>query len=195
MGGYLFHDWMNIQKLVKGCQAQKPEAQRILYERYSGPLMGICLRYGRSREDAEDIFQEAFIRIFQQIDQLREAQALPAWVKRLTVNTAINHYRKQKRLREQGVGELDLENHRDMAQSPEILDQLDNEALLLLINKLPDGYRIIFNLYVIEGYSHKEIAEVMNTSENSSKSQLYKAKKALKKMICELNLIEDERRA
>ncbi len=91
--------------------------------------------------------------------------------------------------------ELDLENHRNMSQGPEILDQLDNEALLSLINKLPDGYRMIFNLYVIEGYSHKEIAEVMKTNENSSKSQLYKAKKALKKMISERNLIEDERRA
>lgn len=186
---------MNNQKLVKGCKAHKPEAQRILYERFSGPLMGICLRYGRSREDAEDIFQEAFIRIFQQIDQLKEPQALGAWLRRLTVNTAINHYRKNKRLREYMPDELDLENHRNMSQGPEILDQLDNEALLSLINKLPDGYRMIFNLYVIEGYSHKEIAEVMKTNENSSKSQLYKAKKALKKMISERNLIEDERRA
>lgn len=185
---------MTNKKLIKGCKARNPKVQQILYERFSAQVMGICRRYGKSREDSEDIFQEAFIRIFEQIEKVRDPQALVAWIKKTVVNTAINHYKKQKKYQERYQMEENIAEISSLSSSPDVLHQLNNETLLQLIKKLPDGYRIVFNLYVIEGYNHQEIAEMLDTHVNNSKSQLYKARKALKKMVLDLNLIEDERR-
>ena len=150
--------------------------------------MGICLRYGKNREDAEDIFQEAFVRVFKSIHKIEKTESLDAWVKRIVINTAINYFHKNKKhyghLNQDFLYENDgYENYK------KIIGKLSNEELLELINNLPDGYRMVFNLYVIEGYSHKEIADILKTNSANTKVQLSKAKKALKNMIARLNFV------
>lgn len=187
---------MTDLELVKACKANNPKAQKILYQRYAEKLMGVCMRYGNSREDAEDIFQEAFVKVFHSIHKLKKVESLNAWVKRIVINTAINHYQKHKKhyghIHEEFAYEINENNDHDYDK---IIGYLDSKELLKVINQLSPGYRMVFNLYVIEGYSHKEIGKMLNITPNNSKSQLFKAKNNLKKMIQKLNLIDDERRA
>lgn len=180
---------MTDEQLIKACKRQDPKAQEQLYRRYAGRLMGICLRYGKSREEAEDIFQEAFIKVFQHISNLKEDLALDAWVKKIVVHTAINHYHKNKKHFDTVDGDMIQENNEN-EDYQKIMDQLSNEELLKLINQLPPGYRMVFNLYIIEGYTHPEIAEMLNTSVSNSKNQLMKAKNTLKRKLEELNLVK-----
>ena len=168
-------------ELIKACQAKNPKAQELLYNRYAGRLMGICMRYGAGKDEAKDIFQEAFIKVFENINKVTQVETLNAWIKRIVINTAINHYHQQQK-RYTALPELYPETAFDDAHE-RIIDQLSQEELLNLIQKLPAGYKFVFNLYAIEGYSHKEIAEMMQTSESNSKNQYAKAKKALQKMI------------
>lgn len=168
-------------ELIKACQAKNSKAQELLYNRYAGRLMGICMRYGASKEEAQDIFQEAFIKVFENIHKVTQVETLNAWIKKIVINTAINHYHQQQK-RYTALPELYSETEFDDAHE-RIIDQLSQEELLNLIQKLPAGYKFVFNLYAIEGYAHKEIAEMMQTSESNSKNQYAKAKKALQKMI------------
>lgn len=179
---------MTDEELVKACQAQNPKAQSTLYNRYAGRLMGVCLRYANDSAEAEDIFQEAFIKIFAHIDQVRP-ETLSAWIKRIVINTAINHYRQQKKYH--GIDEINdsVENEYFDTQTNAI-DNLSQEELLNLIQKLPKGYKMVFNLFAIEGYAHKEIGEIMNITEANSKNIYAKAKKSLQKMIVSTNTIK-----
>lgn len=182
---------MTEAELIKACKAKKPKAQALLYELYADKLMGICMRYGNRRADAEDIFQEAFIKVFNSIHKLKKNDSLGAWIKRIVVNTAINHYHKNKKYQEhvnpESIGDIE-----ENTSYNDIIERLNNEELLKLINQLASGYRMVFNLYVIEGYSHKEIAKMLGTNTSNTKVQLYKAKKALKKMMVQLNITEED---
>ncbi|MCU0447804.1 MAG: RNA polymerase sigma factor [Microscillaceae bacterium] len=184
---------MTIEELISGCQKQEPKAQHLLYQRFAGRVMGICMRYADSRDDAKDIFQESFIRVFKNIDKLQNIGTFEAWLRRLVVNTALSYLQKNKKYQTQLNEEVLIETaeNEDYRQ---ILAGFSREDLVALINRLPTGYRTVFNLYVIEGYAHQEIAQMLETSETNSKNQLMKAKRALQKMINEQNLYENYER-
>lgn len=143
-------------------------------------LFGVCLRYAKDREEAKDLLQEGFIQIYKDLYQYQPTGALGAWMRKVVVNVALQHIRKQKRL-------FPTVALSEAAASVEVEDELFSnfreQALIQLIQQLPDGYRAVFNLYVIEGYSHKEIADQLGIAEASSKSQLSRAKQALRKML------------
>ena len=177
------------RELIKGCKANKSKYQKALYDTYVGKVMGVCRRYTNSYEDAEDVLQEAFVKIFKYIGNVKEEKALPSWIKRTTVNTAITIYQRNKKHQDQinyeHVGELNVETEH-------IISQLSNQELVALINQLPDGYRVVFNLYVIEGFNHREIAEMLEVSEGTSKSQLSRAKALLKNFLKKTEIISYE---
>lgn len=167
------------KRLVKALKAGKPAAQRRLYELTSGKMMVLCLRYARNQEEAEDILQEGFLRVFRKIDTFKGNGSLEGWVRRVITNVAIRHYQKNARLHVVvGLEEVEYELGEDLLEQDIAL-----EALLDMVQRLPDGYRMVFNLYAIEGFSHEEIAQKLAISIGTSKSQLARARKSLRQML------------
>ncbi len=144
-------------------------------------MMAVCLRYARSREEAEDLLQDAFIKVFDGIGDFQFKGSLEGWIRKITVNTALRHYKRSSFRPEHNGVEWDIE----MAEEPDVYGQLEEEDLMRLIARLPDGYRVVFNLYAIEGYSHKEIADMLGIQESTSRSQLVKARKMLQIWLTE----------
>lgn len=168
-------------ELVKGCIRQDAKCQRWLFESYAGRMMTICRRYSCDQKEAEDMLQEAFIRVFTYIHQYKSEGPLAAWIRRVTVNTALTVLKNKK------VHFAEIRESQDHhAIDPDALTNLNEEELLQLINRLPDGYRVVFNLYVLEGYSHDEIAEWLGIKPASSRSQLAKARRMLQEQITPL---------
>ncbi len=166
-----------IHKIIKGDKS----ATRILYDRYESHWFRVCLRYGRNRNEAEDIFQEGAVRVLQSLKQYdAERGAFSTWSNRVIVNVALRYLKKhqwQQSFRDLEIvsGQVDFDEN--------ILGKITAKELIELIQQLPSGYRVVFNMYEIEGYSHKEIAEELNISIGTSKSQLHKAKKMLQQKI------------
>jgi len=181
------------QELIDKCLGNDPFAQELLYRRFAPKMYGICLRYVRQREDASDILQEGFIRVFTNLKAYRGDGSFEGWVRRIIVNTAINHYKANtKYSRDLSVDEVHISANIDN----DALSRLSTEELLKLVQELPDGFRMVFNLFVIEGYDHKEIGQMLGVTENTSKSQLHRAKIALqKKLLKEYNIVSYERTA
>ncbi|MGB0931116.1 MAG: RNA polymerase sigma factor [Chitinophagales bacterium] len=172
---------MTEPQIIAACKNGNPAAQKQLYEQYKGKMMGVCLRYARNRAEAHDMFQEGFINIFKDLHQYQPTGAFGGWMRRVMVNTALKHIRREKRHLFTHIETSEIE---DSYQSNEdVFSSFREKALLKMVQQLPDGYRMVFNLYVIEGYSHKEIAEQLEVSLSTSKTQLRKAKMALQKMI------------
>ncbi len=170
---------MTEREIILGCKKQDPACQRELVLRYSSLLLGVCQRYLGRRDKARDVLQEAFIQIFRYLPNYRPTGSFEAWLKRVTVTTALQHLRQNYRQREEEQTEL-----LDTAfVDPQIYDQLATAELIELIRNLPDGFRAVFNLYAIEGYSHQEIAQLLEISESTSRSQLTRARKWLQKRI------------
>nr|WP_255481303.1 sigma-70 family RNA polymerase sigma factor [Pontibacter sp. Tf4] len=157
-----------------------------MYQLYSRRMMAVCSRYTRSRFEAEDIFHEAFVKVFKHLDSY-SGGSFEGWMRRIFVNTAINHYHKNHRYQEQ----LDYSVVEEIVPaSDDIISSISGQELLAIIDQLPQGYNLIFNLYVVEGYNHREIAELLQIAEGTSKSQLAKAKAYLKKMLQQLSISE-----
>ncbi len=170
----------NDPQLVKGCIDGDPVSQKKLYERFSKKMMGVCLRYADNYEDAQDILQEGLIKVFKNIDSFKGSGSLEGWIRRIVVNTALATYRTSNPLRlSKGSEELEY----IPAADDDILGSISVKDLLNIIRKLPSGYRVVFNLYAIEGYSHKEIAEQLDITESTSKSQYSRARSLLQKII------------
>lgn len=168
------------EKDFKRCKKGDPGAQRLIFDAYRARVMGVCRRYSAHKQEAEDVFQESFIRIFKSIGSVQEYRYLDRWIIKTTINTAINCYYKNRRHDTMAdYEEADSFDEDDVS----ILDDLSNEELLIVINQLPDGYRVVFNLYVVEGYKHHEISKLLNISENTSKSQLSRAKVLLRRKL------------
>lgn len=173
---------------IQACVARERWAQRKLYEDYYGPLMGLCLRYADNQDDALDILHDGYIKIFRHIGKYQPGTSLIAWMRRIMVNTAIDYYRKKTRRRTedleaaQGIQSLD----------PGVVSAMATEDILASIQKLSPAYRSVFNLYVIEGYAHKEIADILGITESTSRSNLVKARMKLKEMLAVLNTVYDE---
>ncbi|HRP56638.1 RNA polymerase sigma factor [Agriterribacter sp.] len=170
---------MSESDLIKGCLEGDRRAQEFLYQRFSPKMYGVCLRYAGKAEDAQDILQDGFVKIFKNFRMYRGEGSFEGWVRRIFVNTAIEHYRRQANLYPV------TENHENMLETKELsaFDSLSVKDLMKIIQQLSPGYRTVFNLYVIEGYSHKEIAEMIGISEGTSKSQLARAKGVLQNII------------
>ena len=176
------------ESLIAGCKKHKQNAQKALYEKYAPVMLSICNRYIKDRLEAEGTMVTAFVKIFERIDQYSGDGSFEGWMKRIMVNESLMYIRRNKNM----ALSVDIEDVYDSSDFNHMEDHLEAEDLLVLIKELPVGYRTIFNLYAIEGFSHKEIAEQLNISENTSKSQLSRARAQLQKRLIELekNLIQ-----
>jgi len=143
-------------------------------------MYGICLRYAGNRKDGEDSLQEGFIKVFQNLSQLQSKEAIEGWIHRIMVNTAINYYTKQLKF----LNEVRIKfEYSDATIQEDALSKLSYNELLMILQGLPTGYRTVFNLHVIDGYNHREIGEMLGISENTSKTQLWRAKASMKKIL------------
>lgn len=172
-----------LEHIIKRSKAGEQSAYEWLYKKYYRVLYGIALRYCRTTFEAEDVLQEAFLKMFYNIGSFRgEAQAFEGWMKRIVQNTAINLYRSNLKF----SGQEDISDHEDQAADnsfDRLFDAIEAREILSLFDELPEGYRLIINLYCIDGYSHPEISAMLGISVGTSKSQLHKAKTTLKKII------------
>lgn len=171
---------MTDNQLVEACKKGDSRAQQELFNRFAGKMMALCSRYARRSEEAQDMLQEGFIKVFDKLEQYKGEGALGGWIRMIMINTALIHLRKDKNwhMRED-LTEVTEFNQHDFG----VLEELAAEDLLKLIQELPPGYKVVFNLFAIEGYSHKEIAEQLSISESTSKTQFHKAKAWLKKKL------------
>lgn len=172
---------LNDRELVSGVLNGNPTHQNALYQQYSTPMFRVVLRFARDRAEAEDMLQDGFIRVFRDLAQFRGEGPLGGWIRRIMVNTALSHLRKQRDfLRDTG----DFSPYENRMRTEEDFgSNIDAETLVGYLQKLPPGYRSVFNLYAIEGFSHEEIAEQLGISIGTSKSQLFKAREYLKKIL------------
>ena len=165
--------------LLKGCLEGNRRMQEELYSRFSPKMYAVCLRYAGNAEEAEDILQEGFIKIFKKLDSFRSEGSFEGWIRRVFVNTAIEHFRRKRYL----MPVTEKEENTLEGKYLSVLDDLAARDIMALVQDLSPGYRTVFNLYVVEGYTHKEIADMMGISEGTSKSQLSRAKVILKDMV------------
>ena len=168
------------EQIIQGCKDKQGKAQHQLYELVAGRMMGVCLRYAKDDEEAKDLLQEGFIKVFQQIDAFRGEGSFEGWIKKIFINTALESIRKRKLLTQP------LEDEEDASDNFLIQEnKLEAKELLQMIRKLPASYRVVFNLYAIEGFNHREIAQQLNITEGTSKSQYARARQFLQKMLTE----------
>lgn len=170
---------MTEQEIIQGCKDHIPKYQKQLVVQYSSELLGVCYRYVGRRELAKDVLQESFLMIFRYLPNYQPTGSFRAWMKRIVATTALQFLRSSPYKRESMV----LETVEEEFVAPEVYGQLGAEDLVELIEELPEGFRTIFNLYAIEGYNHKEIGELLNISEGTSRSQLSRARKLLQQRI------------
>ncbi|XMO88458.1 sigma-70 family RNA polymerase sigma factor [Algibacter sp. AS12] len=172
---------MSLDQLIENCKNDDTKAQGELYKLYSGKLFAICLKYSRNYAEAQDNLQDAFLTIFKKIEQYKNKGSFEGWIKRITVNTVLQRYRNEK------VFDIINENTIEDVEVEVDEDELSIDYLLKIIQELPDRYRLIFNLYVLDGYSHKDIAKMLDINIGTSKSNLARARQILK------NTIEDHK--
>ena len=178
---------MSIEaKILEGCINDERGAQERLYRHYAPTMLGICLRYTKSYDEASDVMQEGFIKVFLNIKRFRQEGSFEGWIKRIMVNTALNHYHKAQKLNSHR--NIDEVRETDIIEDdvPAPKTRFSQKEMLDAIQKLPEGYSTVFNLYVFEKYKHKDIAEILNISVNTSKSQLSKARVYLKKLLIKM---------
>ena len=175
------------EELVRGCSEKSALHYRLLFERYYGKLLNVCRRYAKNHEEAQDMVQEGFIRIYSTIHQYKSEGSFEGWMRRVMVTTCINYYHKYHHKET-----VEYVDHMRLTSSDEsdfgfgadeLKSNYDAERLLKLVQNLPPGYRMVFNLHALEGYSHIEIAQKLNITESTSRSNLAKARQKLKQMI------------
>lgn len=174
---------LSEKEIIQGCLEQNNKAQELLYSRYAPKMYGVCMRFAKTAMEADDILQESFIKVFKNLESFSFKGSFEGWIRKTVINTAINYIKKN----------LKHQYHADVTEERSIegsmeggIEKLSAEELLKLIRELPTGYSTVFNLYVIEGYSHKEIADKLGVSENTSKSQLARARQSLQAKLKKL---------
>jgi len=177
---------------IEKCKIGDKRALEHLYNYFAPKMKGICLRYAHSVFEAEDIFQEAFIKILNNLHSFTYKGSFEGWVKKIVVNTAIDHFKKNYPLRNIVSPE---EAEEEESEAADVASQLSATELLEIIKKIPTGYRVVFNLYAVEGYSHSEIAEMLNISESSSRSQLCKARNYIINILKQYDLVIHEKKS
>lgn len=172
--------------IIKRCIEGDRKAQEKLYNFYASKMKAICLRYVKSSAEAEDVFQDGFIKVFTNLKNYKGEGSFDGWIRRIIVNTAVDRYKKNLPLQQHS-------NYEDISETEAIIlterHELEEQDLLKILNKLPDGYKFVFNMYAIEGYSHKEIGEMLNITESTSKSQLHRARKMIQELFFLQNTI------
>lgn len=183
----------DINQTIEGCIRGDRKSQQQIFENYYGKMLGICMRYTRDVDEAKDVLQDGFIKVFNNIGKFNQSGSLESWIRRIVVNTAIDYYRKNRN----AMLSLD-ENYQFGEEDENLVDEADDayggykpEEVMKAVQQLSPAYRIVFNMYVVEDYSHKEIAEELNISIGTSKSNLAKAKKNLKKILLKKEFITD----
>ena len=178
---------MNEQAIIQGCLQKNPLNQRELYNHFSPKMLSVCYRFSASRDDAEDMLQEGFIRMFSQLHSYSGGGAFEGWVRRIFVNTCINFLKKHKRFN----NSIDIEYAGDIsAREESFASIMQGRQVMDCIRQLPLGYRTVLNLYAIEGYSHKEIGKMLEIGESTSRSQYTRAKTMLEKLLIKREVIE-----
>jgi RNA polymerase sigma-70 factor (ECF subfamily) len=178
---------MTEELILQGCRKNDPAAQQLLYQKYSPKMLSVCYRYAKSREDAEDMLQEGFVKIFLQINRYEHKGSLEGWILRVIVHTCINHLKKYKKFNDVV----------DLAYAANLIIREDNipgivqaKQIVESIRALPIGYRTVLNLYAIEGYSHKEIGSMLEIEESTSRSQYTRAKNLLEEILGKKGIIQ-----
>ena len=167
--------------LIRGCLSGDSRMQEALYSRFAPKMYAVCLRYSNNADDAQDLLQEGFVKIFKNLDKFRAEGSFEGWVRRVFVNTSIEHYRRKVNL----ISTADRDDAYVEDHSANALDKLAEKDIIKLVQDLSPGYRAVFNMYAIEGYSHKDIGSILGISEGTSKSQLARAKGILQKKVKE----------
>jgi RNA polymerase sigma-70 factor (ECF subfamily) len=170
------------EKLIKQCQKKSSKAFDELYNTYSSLVFGICLRYTKDRQEAEDLMQECFIKILSKIGDYEFKGSFEGWLRRLTVNNAINFLKARKSFMSEDIGDYEIQ---DGNFGADVISEMSAKEIICIINQLPVGYRTVFNLHVIEGYKHTEIAELLEISDITCRTQYKKAREALITLINE----------
>ena len=168
---------LSLDQLIENCKSNDTKAQSELYKLFSSKLFTVCLKYSRNYAEAEDNLQDAFLTIFNKIEQYKSKGSFEGWLKRVTVNTVLQQYRKEK------IFEIVNETIEDEVEVEIDEDDLSIDYLLKIIQHLPDRYRLVFNMYVLDGYSHKDIADLLEINIGTSKSNLARARQILKQTI------------
>jgi len=177
-----------IKGIIEGCVRGDKRAQDTLYKKYASLLYGICLRYAKNKMEAEDVLQEVFVKIYNNVHTYHHDGSFEGWLRRIAVNTSITHYRKNlKHAYQEDVDDL-VKSKNDPIEVEDL--EFTAEEMMHCINKLPAGYKTVFNLYVIEGFMHKEIADMLEIDVNTSKSQLSRAKTYLQRELAEISKIK-----
>jgi len=180
------------EEILIGCLKQNRKYQQALYQRFCRKMMSVCLRYAKDDMQAEDFLQDGFIKVFTKLDQFKSEGSLEGWVRRVIVNTALQTLRSNKN---SPITADDIDDIRPIGANDDTIERMSADELHCIIKKLPTGYRTIFNLYVVEEFTHKEIAEQLGISEGTSKSQLARARMLLQKMIKKNEIISDKHNA
>lgn len=177
---------MSEAELIHNCKKQHAASQKLLYDTYAGKMLSVCMRYINDKAEAEDVLQEGFIKIFAHINHFRGEGSFEGWMRRIFVNTALSALRvKQIKFVEAS------ENHFNHSKvEPSVFDKIGSQEIFEMIRTLPNGYRVVFNLFAIEGYSHKEIAELLNITESTSRTQFLKARNALKEKFTNKHIMK-----
>ena len=171
---------MDDETLVNECAKGNSKAQRALFDKFAPKMLSVCYRYMGKSEESEDVLQDAFVKIFHKIVEFKMEGSLEGWIRRIVVNTALDAIRKNKKtLSDVSVDEVSYK----VSYTDDNFDDMDVKHLLKMINELPDGYRVVFNMFAIEGYSHKEIADTLGVTENTSKSQYSRARAFLRNQL------------
>jgi len=173
----------DVRKIVEGCAERNAECQQLLYKTLYSSMMLVCQRYASRPEDAKDLFQDGFIKVFDKIEKFNFNGSLEGWVRRIMVNNAIDYYRKNKNKFAMSETLLETQQIAEEVESEGVFDDLNADVLLSFVQQLSPVYKTVFNLYILDDYSHAEIAEELGVSEGTSKSNLSKAKKNLKQMV------------
>lgn len=164
--------------VIEECRKGNPKAQRSLYEYFAPRMMGVCIRYAGNRDAAGDLLQDGFVKVFTRLDEYTATGSLEGWVRRIFINCALEKIRKERIFSKVIEGEIDVED-----TIPSVLETLTEMEMLQMIRQLPEGYRAVFNLFAIEGFSHKEIGEMLHITEGTSRSQYARARQSLQEMI------------
>jgi RNA polymerase sigma-70 factor (ECF subfamily) len=179
---------LNEDELIDGCIRQDVHFQKILYEKYANKMLGVCMRYCNSKQEAEDVLQDAFIKIFDKIRSFERKGSLEGWIRRIMVNSALKS--NDKRVFKFEPGSIDFIDEPSIGSNA--ISNMETEQLLGIIQQLPDGYKAVFNMYAIEGYSHKEIADVLGISEVTSRTQYSRSKQYLIKLLTKYGIKKHE---
>ncbi len=178
---------MTEDELILGCIKEDESCQREIFRKYAGKMLAVCMRYARNNMDAEDIVQDAFIKVFDKMSQFKFQGSFEGWIRKIVVNTALKKYTVIRYDKE--ISGYEVTERNESTMDPSAYSHLNEKELLALINNLPDGYRLIFNLFVVEGYQHEEIAVMLGIQPGTSRSQLVKARNMLKNRILQMQKV------